>query len=1521
MSKLKRRVIIVLAVLLCSMLAFATFIGYGNTNAMTVNNSSTNWRYIGLDKNNNGTVSFDELTDLVLDGQIDGDVLDNLYATLGEDDWKGVRDNLANTSANPSLTEYTVGYSSYRIRTNLTSGKDIVLKFGGLKWTVVFISNDRNNEPVLTLWLTDSSELGEKATSSFTKYSTNDSKYTYSNMADPANRYSTSIARSCLNLGTRFSISTGGYNELKANYQSYADHPLAQFTMTQEQLEAQNSGKYSLMQYIDMPYLVPYQSSIGWLETCLDAGYNNENLPNDCYGYPKFDKSRSGKTGATITDRAYVYYDNPSNDTNDYNDDYNSYTLHNYIDSKINGGQNQVTSGNNGWVNNTMQSSQLTAFNLYDGSSWKKTAEWTTDEYEASRMWTDAESWAFDPIWLPALNEPGWKVQSDNPEDSYWKTSMNQRKNGNGTSSTYTSEAYWLRTGGHSANAKDVLTIFANGVGVGSAMQALDTKLSLRPALHLNLAKAEEKATRELTVPTDVTNVTYNGLKQDMSTITNKPDWYTDFSDVYGDTTNIEFSYPTGENDMIDVSTDNGYEVSVTIKKTDKYHWKDWKTNVTDPKATRKFKFKINKMPITINIEDPSDSSAATAEIITEILQRDKDRDPEHNTVPIIEFLYTGTRPEGPVSTTDYSSLLPGTYTATARIKDGTGANYKLKDGENYQRSFTITTLTVDVTPNNIIWRYKNGTGANQNFNAGADGRRAVPYNGKDYTVSIFTGTNSLPDKVKIDTSRGDGGYDNAVKSQAGTYTTKVYLTGVTPDYTPLPDSFTVEWHIDKILYDLTDVVWDYTEPFTYAPLTNYAVSLVIPDALKDEGLSFSFVNGSVHDSISNVGTYTAKIMLSTSNTNYELPVKGDSSTYIYNGSGDFKWELEWEIKKKAVDFQWKTGMQGTQTTNSAGKTFYLPEVIDPENMLDTVKYYSKEDFDTYYDAETGKMRDGATPVLPADMDVAENQQQSATVGNYVAVLEFKSAFESNYKFGNGAYMPFNTFDQRSTLTISMNEDEFKYDCNPHGVFGTDITATGTLQSIIDAYVEYEYFSVADDGTETSLGSDAPTDVGTYKIKIKVKPEGESQLVINGDSEFEFTITPRVLEVPAFTGSLTYDGTERDVAKLVGLPDDWENYLEISIIRQGGDSPAGHTVKNKGTYIVTFTIKSAGNVEWNDASFKTDPKLVTIVVNQLELHAKSWNENGYYTKLVFEESNADKFITFKMYNSNDEEVDMATFYSSIGQTFTVKVSVSEEHGDNVKIVFDDGVTSSYEFTATDDGNPEGGDGNGGDSVGSVAKKKADAKEELEKKAKEKKDEIDADVNLTPEEKKVAKDEIDKELEEGKKAIDKAADADGVGKALEEGKKEIEDTADLAQKKGAAKSELDKAAQAKKDEIDANPELTDEEKAAAKAEVDKELEAGKKAIDGANSIDSVQSAESATKTNIENIKPEHIGGSFPWWILAVIAGALVLLTVIIIVVVKKRNTDDDDGGYDDFYDDEYDYDEEEEIDDGDEAFDF
>ena len=84
--------------------------------------------------------------------------------------------------------------------------------------------------------------------------------------------------------------------------------------------------------------------------------------------------------------------------------------------------------------------------------------------------------------------------------------------------------------------------------------------------------------------------------------------------------------------------------------------------------------------------------------------------------------------------------------------------------------------------------------------------------------------------------------------------------------------------------------------------------------------------------------------------------------------------------------------------------------------------------------------------------------------------------------------------------------------------------------------------------------------------------------------------------------------------------------------------------------------------------------------------------------------------------------------------------------------------------------------------------------------------------------------------------------------------EIEAAADLAKKKKAAKDALEKAADKKREEIEAS-EMTEEERKAANAEVDSELKKGNAAIDSATNESGVQSAESAAEKKIGDISTE------------------------------------------------------------------
>ena len=148
--------------------------------------------------------------------------------------------------------------------------------------------------------------------------------------------------------------------------------------------------------------------------------------------------------------------------------------------------------------------------------------------------------------------------------------------------------------------------------------------------------------------------------------------------------------------------------------------------------------------------------------------------------------------------------------------------------------------------------------------------------------------------------------------------------------------------------------------------------------------------------------------------------------------------------------------------------------------------------------------------------------------------------------------------------------------------------------------------------------------------------------------------------------------------------------------------------------------------------------------------------------------------------------------------------------------------------------------------GKAAIEKAAAKAEIEaaKAAKEKA--IDANPDLTPEQKEAAKAKVAEEATKAIAEIDKATTAEAVTKAKEDGKAAIE--------KAAAKAEIEAAKAAKEKAIDARTDLTEEEKEAAKKAASEEAEAAKNAIDKATTSEDINKVLEDGKENIANINP-------------------------------------------------------------------
>ena len=150
-------------------------------------------------------------------------------------------------------------------------------------------------------------------------------------------------------------------------------------------------------------------------------------------------------------------------------------------------------------------------------------------------------------------------------------------------------------------------------------------------------------------------------------------------------------------------------------------------------------------------------------------------------------------------------------------------------------------------------------------------------------------------------------------------------------------------------------------------------------------------------------------------------------------------------------------------------------------------------------------------------------------------------------------------------------------------------------------------------------------------------------------------------------------------------------------------------------------------------------------------------------------------------------------------------------------------------------------------------RKTKQKQRIDKAAEAKKATIDQTLNATDEE-KAAKAKVDEAVNNAKASIDQATNNNGVDTAKSEGSDAINHVQPTVVKKDEAKTAIDKAAEAKKAEIDQTPNATDEEKVAAKAKVDEAVTTTKNAIDQATNNAGVDTAKSNGLDSINNIQP-------------------------------------------------------------------
>ncbi len=154
----------------------------------------------------------------------------------------------------------------------------------------------------------------------------------------------------------------------------------------------------------------------------------------------------------------------------------------------------------------------------------------------------------------------------------------------------------------------------------------------------------------------------------------------------------------------------------------------------------------------------------------------------------------------------------------------------------------------------------------------------------------------------------------------------------------------------------------------------------------------------------------------------------------------------------------------------------------------------------------------------------------------------------------------------------------------------------------------------------------------------------------------------------------------------------------------------------------------------------------------------------------------------------------------------------------------------------------------------LVKAKEDAKQDVDKRVQALIDEIDQNPNLTDKEKQALKDRINQILQQGHNGINNAMTKEEIEQAKERLAQALQDIKDLVKAKEDAKNKIKALANAKRDQINSNPDLTPEQKAKALKEID---EAEKRALQNVENAQTIDQLNRGLNLGLDDIRNTHV----------------------------------------------------------------
>ncbi len=210
-------------------------------------------------------------------------------------------------------------------------------------------------------------------------------------------------------------------------------------------------------------------------------------------------------------------------------------------------------------------------------------------------------------------------------------------------------------------------------------------------------------------------------------------------------------------------------------------------------------------------------------------------------------------------------------------------------------------------------------------------------------------------------------------------------------------------------------------------------------------------------------------------------------------------------------------------------------------------------------------------------------------------------------------------------------------------------------------------------------GDYAKSEAGTHRAKYSVDGSKfdsvnyEQYVMPSGlDSSFDWRISARTIDTPVYDNSWTkFDDEVHDFAEMFGLPEDWSEYVSITIKYNGevyngleGDDftdVAGKAYKgyNAGEYKVSFALINGGN----NLLFSSRPQQdIPVSVAKDKFIVEGWIDNDEYSQVQGE------FPSYYDYRYTDEDGTVLTLDDmEPGSYYFREVYVKDKYAGNAEV--------------------------------------------------------------------------------------------------------------------------------------------------------------------------------------------------------------------------------------------------------------